>query len=588
MKRQQLLNKFYQLPKAAAFAVLGAVGALGGWLLGEITLIPTYAQKDEPNAPRVLVFSNEMQSRLDREGAQQGEIELALSWENKNDIDLHCKDPMGGHIYFGKKRSRSKGWLDVDMNVMHGSAVNDPVEHIRWLHGDAPEGKYEVYVHHYKQHITNTEETYFALEMKTGDQLGQLKGSVMFGDAPKLVHTFTFTRDPAEIARANQIRSEGRSKKFFITMMVGFWTGVLAIGISFGLVIGQNLLLKRKWLSKREGLITLFGALAAGFISGSLSQIMFSVVAEIDFLIWIGQVAGWMLLGGLLAMGISIFIPNLKLGFSAVGGIFGGLLGASIFLIATVTPLGDIFGRLVGSATLGAGIGVMIALVEQISRSAYIKVYWGPKQQSQVTLGPQPVLIGSSAQAHITIPSKSIADIAGAIVLLDKKIELEDRVSESTRLLNIGDRLEYAHVTIEICNRESIPGEPSVIQKPSVAGEQTDKEASGLKPKVLTRKQKLTLLGEGGRSTDLRMRTRMNKHNLTQFGPDSQFADSEFQYELTPEGEGWCVVPNAHAKNETLLNGHSLNDKATLSNGDQISIGREAKGVSKLELKVHF
>ena len=585
MKGQQLLNKFYQLPKAAAFAVLGAVGALAGWLLGEIVLIPTHAQKDEANAPRVLVFSNEMQSRLDREGAQQGEIELALSWENKNDIDLHCKDPRGELIFFANKRSRSKGWLDVDMNVGLSYAVNNPVEHIRWLYGNAPEGKYEVYVHHYHQHLTSKEGTYFALEMKIGDQLQRLKGSVMYDDSPKLIHTFTYTRDAAAIALANQIRSERRSRQMFMTLMVGFWTGVLALGISFGLVIGQNLLLRRQLLSKREGLIALFGALTVGFISGSLSQIMFSVVAEIDFLVWIGQVAGWMMLGGLLAMGISIFIPNLKLGFSAVGGILGGLLGSIIFLIAAMTPLGDILGRLVGGTTLGAGIGVMIALVEQISRSAYIKVYWGPKQQSQVTLGPQPVLIGSSAQAHITIPSKSVIGIAGAVVFKDGKIQLEDRELKSTRSLNIGDKLEYAHVTIEICGGGSKPGDPPIIHK-SATGEQTFKEVGEPMPKTLTRKSKLTLLGEGGRSTGLTMRTRMNKHNLKQFGPDSQFADSEFQYELMPEEGGWCVVPNAHAKNETLLNGHCLNDKATLSSDDKISIGREATGVSKLELQV--
>ena len=135
----------------------------------------------------------------------------------------------------------------------------------------------------------------------------------------------------------------------------------------------------------------------------------------------------------------------------------------------------------------GAALGLSVVLVEQITRTAYIKVYWGPKQQSQVTLGPQPVLIGSSAEAHITIPSKSVADIAAAVFLLDKKIELEDRVSKTKRLLKIGDRLEYAHVTIEICSRGSIPGEPPVIQKPSVAGGQTAKEASDSKPKVLTR-----------------------------------------------------------------------------------------------------
>ena len=99
-------------------------------------------------------------------------------------------------------------------------------------------------------------------------------------------------------------------------------------------------------------------------------------------------------------------------------------------------------------------------------------------------------------------------------------------------------------------------------------------------PKIVARKNETKI------TTGLTMRTRMNKHNLKQFGPDSQFADSEFQYELMPEEGGWCVVPNAHAKNETLLNGHCLNDKATLSSDDKISIGREATGVSKLELRV--
>ena len=586
MKSNQLSDKFYQLPKAAAFAVLGAIGALVGWLLGELVLIPTYSQKDETSAPRVLVFSNEMQSRLDREGAEQGEIELALRWDNKNDIDLHCKDPRGEIIFFGNKRSRSKGWLDVDMNVIPSLAVNNPVEHIRWLDGDAPEGKYEVYVHHYKNHILDNEKTPFALEMKIGDKLQQAKGSAVFGDTPKLVHEFNFNRDPAAVIRANQIRSERNSRQLFMTLIVGLWTGVLALGISFALVAGQNFLLRRQLLTKREALFSLIGAIVAGFISGSLSQLIFALVAEIDSLVYVGQVAGWMMLGGLLAMGISSFIPNLNLGYSSIGGILGGLVGSIVFLIATMTPFGDIFGRLVGSATLGAGIGVMIAFVEQITRSAYIKVYWGPKQQSQVTLGPQPVLIGSSPQAHITIPSKSVAGIAGAVVLLDKKIELEDRNTKSKRVLNVGDRIEYAHVTLEICSGGRESAGP-VMQKDSSSAAQHLEEVGESKPKASVQQAKITLTGEG-RLMSLRMRTKMNKHNLKQFGPDSQFADSDYQYELLPEGESWCIVPNGRAKNETLLNGRCLNDKTAISNGDKISIGRQAKGVSKLELQVQI
>ena len=343
--------------------------------------------------------------------------------------------------------------------------------------------------------------------------------------------------------------------------------------------------------------VVLAGAIA-GAIGGGVAQIIFSFAdGYVFFQNFILRPVCWGIMGVIVGAWMSRAIPNLELKRGSLGGLFGGILGGIGFLfviiitvrIGVLSPLAsEVFGRFIGMGVTGAFLGLAVVLVEQITRSAYIKVYWGPKQQSQVTLGPQPVLIGSSSQAHITIPSKSIASIAGAVVLLDKKIELEDRVAKSTRLLNIGDRLEYAHVTIEICSGKSNAGEPPVIYEPSAAGEQSTKEASSSKSKIHTHSKTLTLIGEGGRSTGLKMRTKLNKHNLKQFGPDSQFADSDFQYELLPEGESWCIVPNGRAKNETLLNGHSLNDKTNLAKGDQISIGREAKGVSKLELKIHF
>ena len=375
------------------------------------------------------------------------------------------------------------------------------------------------------------------------------------------------------------------------------FTATSAIVICLGLFWAEEL--SRRSQRQLKGLlptIVLAGAIA-GAMGGGAAQIIFSMAdGYVFFQNFILRPICWGFMGLIVGAWISRSIPNLELKRGALGGLVGGIIGGIGFIIVIIFMeiiglpnqlVSGIFARFIGMGLTGAALGLAVVLVEQITRSAYIKVYWGPKQQSQVTLGPQPVLIGSSAQAHITIPSKSIADIAGAIVLLDKKIELEDRVSKSTRLLNIGDRLEYAHVTIEICSGGSNPGDPPVIQKPSATGEQTFKEVSESKPKTRIQQSELTLAG-GGRSIGLRMRTRMNKHNLKQFGPDSQFADSEFQYELMPEEEGWCVVPNAHAKNETLLNGHCLNEKVTLSSGDQISIGREAKGASKLELNVQF
>lgn len=93
-------------------------------------------------------FSPEMLARLNREDAEAGEVEIALMWNTSDDLDLHVTAPSGEEIYFSNPKSDCGGWLDVDMNVSEsrGDFSLQPVEHIRWLEGEAPEGEYHVYV----------------------------------------------------------------------------------------------------------------------------------------------------------------------------------------------------------------------------------------------------------------------------------------------------------------------------------------------------------------------------------------------------------------------------------------------------------
>ena len=97
----------HMLPKPVLFGVLGALGCMVGWALGEplLSLIdrPDPSGQDEngefqENISAVLVFNNELQKRLDREDAQTGEIQISLMWNNINDLDLHCVDQRRTHI----------------------------------------------------------------------------------------------------------------------------------------------------------------------------------------------------------------------------------------------------------------------------------------------------------------------------------------------------------------------------------------------------------------------------------------------------------------------------------------------------------
>jgi hypothetical protein len=114
-----------------------------------VTLIAPLDNADGP------ISSNEavaFAKRLDAAGAQTGDIQISLYWNNFNDLDLHCIDPKQVEIYFSHKESElTGGRLDVDRNANAPYTVT-PVENIFWPAGGAPSGRYQVYVVHYSRH----------------------------------------------------------------------------------------------------------------------------------------------------------------------------------------------------------------------------------------------------------------------------------------------------------------------------------------------------------------------------------------------------------------------------------------------------
>lgn len=188
----------------------------------------------------------------------------------------------------------------------------------------------------------------------------------------------------------------------YATLRIGGWTALLAIGISLALIVGQNHYLRRRLLTIREGGISTGGSLTAGLIAGAVGQIFFLPIAGISALEAIGRIVGWTILGILVGGGTSFFVPNLKLSRALFGGSVGGALGAIGFLVVAAV-FGDLLGRLTGAAILGFCIGLMIAWAEreQLRQQAYLLVHWTPTEQTKILLGEKPVLLGSSADAHV-------------------------------------------------------------------------------------------------------------------------------------------------------------------------------------------
>ena len=433
---------FSTTPKPILFALLGGIGCSVGWGIGEPLLLairPTREQVTSGNAAAVLVFNPEFNRRLSREHAQTGDIQLSLMWQNINDLDLHCVDPQGEEIFYNHKRSRSGGDLDVDMNVS-APLSKEPVENIYWGVGRAPSGSYKVYVNHYKNHGA-IDPTSFTVGIKIGPDVKEVSGAISAGEAKRLIQTFNFTQSAP---------APSPWKVWAPIGVIGVWTSLLAIGLSTALTSGQNILLRKDWLSQKQIVSILGGGLVTGLIAGSLSQTFFASLAQVAVLSEVGRVVGWTLLGGMLGLGMAFVIPNLPKHKSLRAGAIGGLLGSIAFLCALGTLI-DPLARLCGAFILGAAIGLMIAIAEKMAREACLIVHWGPKEKTVINLGDRPVILGSSGDAHLYLPKeKGFPEIAALVTFREGRIEMQNKMTNSTHELKSGNKLQLGTLTVEV------------------------------------------------------------------------------------------------------------------------------------------
>ena len=133
---------------------------------------------------------DDMDERLEREGGKSGAVQVTLSWDDYNDLDLHLFCPDGERIYFNNKTSNCGGVLDVDMNVKPVS--NNPVENIVWENIPNP-GKYKVGVHFYKhfRKKRSKKTCQFRLRVVIDSDSREYQGSITYGQAIQMVTTFT-------------------------------------------------------------------------------------------------------------------------------------------------------------------------------------------------------------------------------------------------------------------------------------------------------------------------------------------------------------------------------------------------------------
>jgi Ca-activated chloride channel family protein len=108
-------------------------------------------------------------------------------------------------------------------------------------------------------------------------------------------------------------------------------------------------------------------------------------------------------------------------------------------------------GRLLGAALLGFFVGMMIALAEQLAREGCLVAHWSANEKKVISLGPTPVILGSSPEAHIYLPKeKGYLPITATVVLNAGKVEFEDKLTGNTTVLKHGSKLQVDRLMLEI------------------------------------------------------------------------------------------------------------------------------------------
>jgi uncharacterized protein YegL len=271
-----------------------------------------------------------------------------------------------------------------------------------------------------------------------------------------------------EVRAVQSDKTYDRSAAGQLVLATGVWTAALAALICYFLLAGQHHYLRGTFPSAGGTAAALAGGALVGLLGGAAGQgLVVLANTEITALVFVFRLMGWVILGALAGLGLSLFVPNLKAVYGLAGGAIGGFVGGFGYL-AVEAAGGDLVGRLAGGLVLGLCIGLMVAIVEAAFRRAWLEVRYGPRELVTVNLGPEPVKVGADARA-CTVWARGAAPIALRYFLRDGQVVCTDVPARSESAVGDGDTRQAGNVTVVVrTGTGSAPAAPARRSPPPV------------------------------------------------------------------------------------------------------------------------
>jgi hypothetical protein len=282
---------------------------------------------------------------------------------------------------------------------------------------------------------------------------GGFVGAFVFGTPFYLLMDFSMPAD-----------AQGRRRVDLVLLITSVWTICIATPMCLALLSGQYYYLRSGLPPGRIVAIGLAGGMVVGALSGFSAQCCFCFAPHDDFVVnSLFRTVAWALLGGLVGVGLSLFIPNMKWLFGLAGGAVGGAIGCIGFLAVTVVT-GDTLGRLLGMTIVGFCIGAMVVIAETAFRRAWLEVRYGEREVVTVNLGPEPVKIGSDAKA-CTVWARGAGAVALRFFVRDGEVICDDREAGDETVAGDGFSREVGNVTVTV-RTSGEPAAPEPRRRP--------------------------------------------------------------------------------------------------------------------------
>lgn len=469
-------------PKLLRFALLGAVGCAAGALLGELLLAATRPASTAQAVCLLIDCSGSMDNGGEGRGQKLREVKRAAS----DFVGRHATpdDRIAVMGFNSRVRRAAKATADAEqlrqaiaeLGAGGGTAMDLGLQAAAGDLAALPDKTLPRTILLFTDGMPDDEAAALAAAEDCRQQQVRIV-AIGTGDADD-DYLAQVTGDPQLVFRANSgrfeesfkqaeraiyggslVESSSRSGGFLSSLLrTAGWTALAALGVSLALVVGQNLYVHRAPLTAGEAIMATAGGLAAGIAGGVAGQLPYALVsaganlpAIGPLLAWtvlpLGRIVGWAILGALVGRGLALFVPNLEPRRSLSGGAIGGAAGAVGFLAASL--LGDFAGALVGAAILGGAIGLMLALVEAAYRQAWLEVRYGQKETITVSLGAEPVRIGSDSRAcHVY--ARGARALAYQYKLEEGKVVCVDYATETSEIVEPGSEKEIGGVTVTV------------------------------------------------------------------------------------------------------------------------------------------